>query len=101
MTARTRRPTPATGTTRCGARRAPLIRQTGDVLDITADADPIPTGTDATIRGPNRLLWCAPPVRHGPLRLRWIYPTHPPDCPHPHHADHHCTAPRTPVNTLF
>lgn len=103
MPARTRRPTPATAPTRCGACRAPLIRQTGGVLDITADATPVPTGTDQQHAGPNRLLWCAPPDRHntGPPRLRWVYPTHPPDCPHPHHPDHHCTTPRQPSNTLF
>lgn len=102
MAARTRRPTPATTATRCGACGTPLIRQLGGVLDITADATPIPTGTDSQHRGPNRLLWCAPPARHstGPPRLRWIYPTHDPTCPHPHHPDHHCT-PRTPDGTLF
>lgn len=99
MAARTRRAPAPTGTGRCGTCRAPVIAQLGGVLDILVDAEPIPAGADATIRGPNRLTWCAPPVRHGPLRLRWVYPTHPPDCPHPHHADHQCT-PRTPADPL-
>lgn len=98
MPARTRRPAPDTTEARCGACRAPLIRQTGGVLDILADAQPVPPGTDAQHRGPNRLLWCAPPQRHGPARLQWIYPTHDPGCPHPHHPDHHCTTPRTPAD---
>lgn len=87
MTARTRH----SATTRCGACGAPLIRQPGDVIAIAVDTQPIPAGADATIRGPNRLTWCNPPTRSGTTRLRWIYPGHPPDCPHPHHADHQCT----------
>jgi hypothetical protein len=98
MAARARRTAPATAETRCGACRAPLIRQTGGVLDITADATPIPHGTDVQVREPNRLTWCRPTPRHGtgPPPLQWVYPSHPPDCPHPHHADHRCTTPRTP-----
>lgn len=98
MTARTRRSTAATTTAPCGACGTPLIRQPGECIPIAVDAQPIPAGSDQTIRGPNRLTWCAPPLRAGtgPPRLRWIYPgTHPQPCPHPHHADHHCT-PRTP-----
>lgn len=95
MPARTRR-SPATTGTRCGACGTPVIRQTGDVIPVLVDADPIEPGTDAAIRGPNRLTWCAPPtLSGGPPRLLWVYTGHPPDCPHPHHADHACTG-RTP-----
>lgn len=102
MTARTRRSAaPATtGPTRCGACGAPILRQLVEVLAVTADATPIPAGTDTTIRGPNRLTWCAPPPRYGtgPPRLRWVHLAyHPPDCPHPHLADHQCTGHRPPA----
>lgn len=97
MTGRTRRP----GTTdRCPGCGAPVIRQLVDVLNVTADAEPIPPGTDADHRGPDRLIWCLPPARWSTPRLRWIYrSTHPKDCPHPHHPDHQCPA-RQP-GTLF
>jgi hypothetical protein len=109
MTARTRRSPapPTTGAAHCGACGAPVLRQLVEVLAVVADATPIPPGTDHQIRGPNRLTWCAPPPRTGgPPRLRWIHrATHPPTCPHPHHADHHCggrtTAPPPAVDTLF
>lgn len=99
MTARARRTAPATTEARCGACRAPVIRQAGGVLDILADATPIPHGTDEQVREPNRLTWCRPPTAPygtSPPELRWVYPSHPPDCPHPHHADHRCTTPRIP-----
>ncbi|MEE4546492.1 hypothetical protein V2S66_31570 [Streptomyces sp. V4-01] len=94
---------------RCPSCGAGLIRQPGEVIPVTVDATPIPTGTDPQIRGPNRLTWCAPPARSGgPPRLLWVYPGgHPPDCPHPHHADHQCTtrpapaAAPQPADTLF
>jgi hypothetical protein len=85
------------GKTRCPSCSAPLIRQQVGPLSVKADAVPIRPGTDAQIRGPNRLTWCLPPANRTTPRLRWISAsTHPTDCPHPHHADHHCTRPAAP-----
>jgi hypothetical protein len=104
MAARTRHG----ATTRCGACGSPILRQPGEVIPVVVDQDPIPPGSDPQIRSPNRLTWCAPPpLGPGPPRLLWVYPGHPPDCPHPHHADHQCTTRRPPAaappaaNTLF
>lgn len=91
---------PGTADSRCPACRAPLIRQ-ADVLDITADVTPIEPGTDHQIRRPNRLTWCRPQTNPWSTpRLRWIYRSHNPHCPHPHHADHQCPGP-TAAATLF
>lgn len=103
MATRTRRAAAPTSTARCGACGAPILRQLGGVLDITADAEPIPAGTDEQVREPNRLTWCRPPAARygtGPPPLQWVYPSHPPGCPHPHHADHRCTT-APPASTLF
>lgn len=81
---------------RCGACGTPVIRQHVEVLTVTVDAQPIPTGTDDAHRDEHHLTWCAAPQATGPPRLRWIYGWHPPNCPHPHHAEHHCTRTPTP-----
>lgn len=99
MTARTRRSATSPA---CGACGTPLIRQFVEVLQATADLQPIPAGTDHQHRTPHRLIWCAPPTRTGtgPPRLRWILPsTHPPNCEFPHHADHQCSPHRPPADT--
>lgn len=84
---------------RCRTCGAPTIRQHVEVLTVTADATPIEPGTDTQARGPNRLTWCRPPSTWSTPRLRWIYSTHPQQCPHPHHADHQCPGPA--AVTLF
>ncbi|MGH3587670.1 MAG: hypothetical protein ACRDQ0_15250 [Pseudonocardia sp.] len=89
-----------TGNGRCPTCRALVLHQLVEVLTVTADPRPLTPAEQETLRGPNRLIWCAPPSRTGgPPRLRWIYRSHPPDCPHPHLADHHC--PPADPTTLF
>lgn len=93
MTSRTRR---IARTADCGACGLPTLSQHIDGLDITVNAAPIEPGTDHAHRDPNHLTWCAHPQATGPPRLMWIYGFHPNPCPHPHHAEHHCTT-RTPT----
>ncbi|MFI9079160.1 hypothetical protein ACIGW8_22270 [Streptomyces sioyaensis] len=86
------------GTTQCPACRAPIIRQlVGNraALNVTADLTPLTPNEQANTRTPNRLIWCLIAGPHTPARLRWITPTHPADCPHPHVAEHTCTGPRS------
>ncbi|GAA3717979.1 hypothetical protein [Streptomyces tremellae] len=84
----------------CGAR---LLRQwVGDRAALLATVDPAAPLTpdeQAAARGPNRLIWCLHTSPYAPPRLTWITSWHPPDCPHPHVADHDCP-PRQPT-TLF
>jgi hypothetical protein len=82
---------------RCGACGMSILRQFVDVLTVTVNATPIEPGTDAQHRDPHHLTWCVPPQATGPPRLRWIYGWHPPNCPHPHHAEHRCTQPHPPA----
>lgn len=86
---------------RCPACSAPLITQwVGDTaaLKVTADLRPLSPEQQATVRTPNRLIWCLKTGPHRAPRLRWINQIHPADCPHKHVTDHQCTAPPT---TLF
>ncbi|MFD6415965.1 hypothetical protein [Streptomyces sp. NPDC060194] len=89
---------------RCPTCRAPVIRQwtTGvAALQVTVDATPQPLTREqqATARGPNSLIWCLHQPQIGPPRIRWTGRWHPPDCPHPHVAQHRCK-PAEPT-TLF
>lgn len=95
---------------RCPACRAPILRQLVGhraALQVTADLTPLAPDEQARARGPNSLIWCLHTGRTGSPELRWIHPWHPPDCDHPHVAEHHCTTPhRTappvgPPDTLF
>jgi hypothetical protein len=80
-------------TKRCPACRVPVIKQlVGDraALNVTADLEPLSLEQQTQLREPNRLIWCLRSSRTGPGRLAWLTPWHPPDCPHPHVADHRC-----------
>ncbi|MFE6103218.1 hypothetical protein ACFVQ4_25120 [Streptomyces laurentii] len=92
---------PGTTNSRCPACRTPTLTQwVGDraALRITADPTPLTPAEQDKVRTPNRLIWCLVQNRHGAPRLRWISRWHPPNCPHPHVTEHHCTAEPT---TLF
>lgn len=87
----------ANGTTKCPTCRAPLIRQLVGhtaALTVTADLRPLTPTEQATLRTPNRLIWCLHQTSpHTPPRLRWIHHWHPTNCPHPHVTDHQCPGP--------
>jgi hypothetical protein len=86
--------------TSCPGCRAPIHRQTVEALRVTADLTGITPAEETAVRtDPNRLTWCLHPTAAGPARLRWIYPWHPPDCPHPHVPCHRC--PPTEPDALF
>lgn len=87
---------------RCPACRAPILRQlvgARAALSVTADLEPLTLEQQAAARGPNRLIWCLHTSSLGTRELRWLGQRHPPNCPHPHVADHIC--PPTDPNTLF
>ncbi|AEW94632.1 MULTISPECIES: hypothetical protein [Streptomycetaceae] len=85
--------------TRCPRCGRPVITQLVGrraALAVVADDEPMPTARAAGRTTPDRLAWC---LRDGPfagIDLRWVYRSHPPDCPHPHVLDHQCTAPLRP-----
>ncbi|MDT9688165.1 hypothetical protein Q5762_07315 [Streptomyces sp. P9(2023)] len=87
---------------RCPACAAPVITQwVGQVaaLRATVDLTPLTPEQQATVREPNRLVWCLyQGGPHTPPRLRWATPPHPPDCGHPHVTEHRCI---TEPTTLF
>ncbi|MEV6081700.1 hypothetical protein AB0L80_42490 [Streptomyces sp. NPDC052069] len=92
----------ATTTTRCPGCRAPILTQLVGhraALNVTADIRPLTPEQQAEARTPHRLIWCLKSSPHSTPRLRWIDRLHPPDCPHPHVADHHC--PPAAPTTLF
>lgn len=80
---------------RCPACGAPVLTQlVGRIaaLTVTTDLTPLTPEEQAQARAPNRLVWCLHHPAIGPPRLRWT-DTHPPDCPHPHVAEHRCQPP--------
>jgi hypothetical protein len=86
---------------RCPSCSAPLLIQwvgTTAAIKVSSDLRPLTPTEQAQARTPNRLIWCLTTSPHTSPRLRWIYTTHPTDCPHPHVTEHQCTAPPT---TLF
>ncbi|MFI6251471.1 hypothetical protein [Streptomyces sp. NPDC051016] len=93
----------SSSTSRCPSCSAPILTQwVGDtaalkaIVDLPAPAEPRPYGPAAAVSTPHDLVWCLPRPHHGPLRLRWTNPRHPPNCPHQHLTTHHCaTAPST------
>ncbi|MFJ3590115.1 hypothetical protein ACIQUY_31845 [Streptomyces sp. NPDC090231] len=88
---------------RCPSCSAPVLRQlvgTRAALTVTADLTPLTPTQQAELRTPHRLIWCLKTGPHTAPRLRWIGGSHPPDCPHPHVTDHHCTPAPAP-STLF
>ncbi|WP_129307965.1 hypothetical protein [Streptomyces sp. L2] len=68
-------------------------------VDLPPPGEPRPYPAAVTDATPQRLVWCLPRPRHGPLRLRWTSPGHPPDCPHQHLLDHQC--PPAEPTTIF
>jgi hypothetical protein len=83
----------------CGSRVVTQLVGDRAALKVTADLTPLSPSEQAKARGPNRLIWCLHPTPSGPGRLVWLTPWHPPDCPHPHVADHQC--PPAEPTTLF
>lgn len=94
------------GGSRCPACGLPLLVQwVGHTaalqarVDLPAPDEARPYGEALRHRTPDRLVWCLPRRRYGPLRLRWTHARHPPDCPHQHLLDHQC--PPAEPTTLF
>ncbi|WP_405611237.1 hypothetical protein [Streptomyces sp. NBC_01508] len=88
--------TPSTVATKCPSCGAPLHRELVGhtaALMVTADLTPLTPEEQATIRGPNRLIWCYRQPKWGTPRLIWTGRWHPSDCPHQHVADHACNGP--------
>ncbi|WP_060888683.1 hypothetical protein [Streptomyces scabiei] len=95
------RPRGSTGP-RCPACRAPVITQLDGhtaALRATVDLTALTPAEQAAVREPNRLVYCLITRPHCPPRIRSITPWHPPDCPHPHVAEHRC--PPAEPTTLF
>lgn len=93
---------PGSNGTRCPRCRAPILRQlVGAVaaLTVTADLAPLSPSEQATVREPNRLIWCLRQAsEHTASRLTWTGRNHPATCPHPHVTEHRCNPEPT---TLF